>query len=101
MALGGPEFMVILAGIAAIGWSAVTIVKSHSSSRSKATIAELPCCQSRDTIARLTEENRQLSVAVASLQDRIHVLETVVSDGGTQMAEKIDSFADNHHSLNR
>ena len=101
MAWGGPEFVVILAIVAAIGWFASNVVKSQGYTKAQAEMTELSCCQSKDTIARLTEENRQLSVTVAGLQDRIHVLETVVSDGGNQMAEKIDSFPDNRHSLSR
>ncbi|RKF23044.1 hypothetical protein D6851_00595 [Altericroceibacterium spongiae] len=90
MIWAGPDIVTIMAIVVAAGWIVSHIVQANHLARLRHELDCLPRPHPKEKLARLAEENRHLSVTVAGLQDRIEVLEKVISDGSNQMADQID-----------
>jgi len=95
---GGPEFVLAIIGMAMAAGVIKTWIRAANGVPEKAcgTRGE-PRRQGRENhgeVLRLTQENRQLSDRLETYEDRIAVLEKIVTDRSYSLANEIEALRD-------
>ena len=104
MSFGGPEFVLAIIAIGTIGGVMKTAVRakhglsepdcsSGSGRRSRRSAAD-PREESPTQVVTLKAENKRLTDQVETMQDRLIVLEKIVTDRGYTLASEIEALRD-------
>ena len=94
---GGPTFVVLIVAISMIGWIVNNWIRAKHGYPLEDELfgksEKLPTGDSRESEA-LREQNRQLREIVERMEDRMVVLERIVTDKGYTVAEEIEALRD-------
>ena len=107
---GSPEFVLWIIGIMAVAGVFKTAIRSknglpdfpgHGGKRAR--MAEIAALrdQSSGQLENLTGENRRLSGRVEAMEDRLIVLEKIVTDGSYNLANEIEALRDQRRDEER
>ena len=107
---GSPEFVLWIIGIMAVAGVFKTAIRSknglpdfpgHGGKRARMTEIAAMRDQSAGQVENLTGENRRLSGRVEKLEDRLIVLEKIVTDGSYGLANEIEALRDKRRDEER
>ncbi|WP_340587022.1 hypothetical protein [Erythrobacter alti] len=91
---GGPGFVVAIIAISTIGWIVNNWIRAkHGYSLEDEWGGKTEKASERDD-AKLREMNQQLMQTMEKMQDRMIVLERIVTDKGYTVAEEIEALRD-------
>jgi len=94
MSWGGPEFVILIVLISTVGWIANNWIRARHGYPVENEWSGVSHRQDAPETARrfeaLTSENAGLKSQVAQLQDRLAVLERIVTDPGERTAREIE-----------
>lgn len=91
---GGPEFVIVIIAISTFGWVANNWIRAkHGYALEDELFGKTEKGDTREG-AQLREQNRQLLETMERMQDRMVVLERIVTDKGYTVAEEIEALRD-------
>ncbi|QFT78571.1 hypothetical protein [Erythrobacter sp. THAF29] len=91
---GGPSFIVAIIAISTIGWVVNNWIRAkHGYELEDEWGGKTPRGDSQET-KRLKQENRELHDKLDAMQDRMIVLEKIVTDRGYSLADEIEALRD-------
>ncbi|WP_271077228.1 hypothetical protein [Aurantiacibacter sp. MUD61] len=91
---GGPGFIVLLVAISTIGWLVNNWIRAkhgYSLENEWGGMTEKPDTAKEE---RLAQQNKQLLETMEKMQDRMVVLERIVTDKGYSLSEEIEALRD-------
>lgn len=99
MDIGGPEFVVAIIALSTGGWLINNWIRAkHGYSLENEWGGMTDPSDSAET-KRLREENRELNDKLDTMQDRMIVLEKIVTDRGYSLSEEIEALRDDRRKL--
>ena len=91
---GGPTFVIAIIAISTAGWLINNWIRAkHGYSLEDEWGGKTECADTAET-TRLKSENRELHDKLDAMQDRMIVLEKIVTDRGYSLAEEIEALRD-------
>ena len=99
MDIGGPEFIVAIIALSTGGWLINNWIRAkHGYSLENEWGGMTEPTDSAET-KRLRQENRELNDKLDTMQDRMIVLEKIVTDRGYSLSEEIEALRDDRRKL--
>ncbi|MGB3710561.1 MAG: hypothetical protein WA985_02615 [Erythrobacter sp.] len=94
MDFGGPSFVILIILVSTVGWLVNNWIRAkHGYDLEDEWGGKTQRSDSAET-KRLKEENRELRESLDTMQDRMVVLEKIVTDRGYTLSEEIEALRD-------
>lgn len=94
MGFGSPEFVIAIVAVSTVGWLVNNWIRArHGYALENEWGGKTPPPETGEA-ARLRNENRQLLAKLDAMQDRMVVLEKIVTDRGYSLADEIEALRD-------
>ncbi len=91
---GGPSFVVLLVAISTVGWLVNNWIRAKHGYSLENEWGGMTDPTDSDETKRLREQNQQLRDVMERMEDRMVVLERIVTDKGYTVAEEIEALRD-------
>ncbi len=95
MSFAGPDFILSIIGISTVGWIVTTWIRARHGypvENEWSGTANRSDAEAERRIAQLTKDNETLMDRVDRLEDRLAVMERIVTDPAHRTAAEIDSL---------
>ena len=96
---GGPTFVVLLVVISTVGWLVNNWIRARHGYPLEDELFGKSERADTEEAKKLREQNQQLRDIVERMEDRMIVLERIVTDKGYTVAEEIEALRDRPRSL--
>ena len=93
MGFGGPVFILAIIAISTIGWIVTTAIRARHGYPLEGEWGGVVRRPEDDATRALTAQNEQLKANVGKLEERLKVLERIVTDQPSMLAQDIDRLA--------
>lgn len=91
---GSPEFVIAIVAISTFGWVLNNWIRAKHGYELEDEWGGKTARSDTQETTRLKAENRELNEKLDSMQDRMIVLEKIVTDRGYSLADEIDALRD-------